>query len=103
MPNQKINSIELKANPQIYSHLTTVTGSLIFCSGQVAADAQGNLVPGDVGAHTRQCILNIETALKAAGATLSDLVKVNIFLKDMDDFNAVNKVYEEVGASRQLS
>ncbi|CAO1612603.1 unnamed protein product [Parajaminaea phylloscopi] len=96
MPTQKINSSELKAKPEIYSHVTTVTGTLIYCSGQVPADSQGQLVPGDVKAHTKQCILNIETALKAAGATLSDLVKVNIYLKDMGDFNAINEVYEQM-------
>lgn len=96
MPNQKINSSELKAKAEIYSHVTTVSGKLIFCSGQVPADASGQLVPGDVKAHTKQCIENIETALRAAGAGLKDLVKVNIFLKDMGDFNAVNEVYEKV-------
>lgn len=91
----KINAPGLPEKPSIYSHVT-VAGGFIYVSGQLPADATGKLISGDVQEHTRQCIRNIEKALKAAGASLNDLVKVNIFLKDMGDFNAINEVYEQV-------
>lgn len=95
MAAQKLNAPGLAEKPSIYSHVT-VAGGFIYLSGQLPADETGKIVPGDVQEHTRQCIRNMEKALKAAGAGLGNLVKVNIFLKNMDDFNAINEVYAEV-------
>lgn len=95
MSIEKRNAPGLKAMDNILSHVTTA-GSLVFCSGQLPADEKGQLIPGDIKAHTKQCILNLEKVLQAAGAGLQNLVKVNIFLRSMDDFAAMNEVYEQV-------
>lgn len=95
MSVDKQNAPDLRARSDIYSHTAKVPG-LIFCSGQVPMGADGKIVPGGIKEHAAQCISNIEKALKNAGSSLDHLVKVNIFLKSMDDFNAINEVYEKV-------
>lgn len=95
MATKKVNAPGLAEKKEIYSHVT-VAGGLIYVSGQVPADETGKIVPGDIKAHTKQCIQNIEKALKAVGVGLENLVKVNIFVKDMGDFNALNEVYSQV-------
>ncbi|KAM0746356.1 Endoribonuclease L-PSP [Meredithblackwellia eburnea MCA 4105] len=84
----------MKAVDHILVAATKVPG-LIFCSGQTPIDGSGKLVPGGIREHTLQCIKNLEKVLKHAGASLENVVKVNIFLKNMDDFAAVNEVYEK--------
>jgi 2-iminobutanoate/2-iminopropanoate deaminase len=72
------------------------TGCFIFTAGQIAIDhATGNIVEGGVAAETRQVLINIQNILKAAGATLEDVVKTTVFLRDMNDFAAMNAVYAE--------
>lgn len=69
-------------------------GELLFCSGQIPLDATGALVGGDdVAAQTRQCMDNLAAVLEAGGASFASAVKCTIFLEDMGDFAAVNKVY----------
>src|SRR5688572_29173257 len=72
-------------------------GGMIFCSGQVAlAPATGELVGGgDAAAEARQALANLRAVLKAAGAGPEQVVKTTIFLVDMGDFAAVNRVYAE--------
>ena len=72
------------------------TGCFIFTAGQIAIDpTTGNLVEGGVAAETRQVLLNVQNILKAAGASLEDVVKTTVFLRDMNDFAAMNAVYAE--------
>jgi 2-iminobutanoate/2-iminopropanoate deaminase len=79
-------------------------GDLLFVSGCVPVDGDGNLVPGDIVAQTRQVFANIGTVLAAAGASFADVVKVTVFLLDVDDREAVNGVRQEVfGAARPAS
>jgi len=62
-------------------------GNLVVISGQVAWDAQGNLVgKGDFAAQTRQVFENLKNMLASAGATFKDVVKLGIFLKNREDF-----------------
>ncbi|KAF8140292.1 Endoribonuclease L-PSP [Boletus edulis] len=91
---QKINSPERPQKP-IYSHAVKVTGGLIFLSGQVPVDKEGNPVPGDVQAHTKQCLSNLADVLKVANSSWDKVVKVNIYLKNMDDFDRVNETYTQ--------
>jgi 2-iminobutanoate/2-iminopropanoate deaminase len=71
-------------------------GALIFTSGQVPYDNQGNLVgKGDIKKQTEQTLLNIEAVLKAGGATLNDVLKVNIFMRDPSQFSEMNEVYKK--------
>lgn len=68
-------------------------GNLVFTSGQVPIDPEtGEIVEG-IEAQTRQVLENVEAVLEAAGCSRRDVVKVTIFLADMRDFGAMNKVY----------
>ncbi|MGA2079684.1 MAG: RidA family protein [Holophaga sp.] len=70
-------------------------GKFVFLSGQTPMDpATGILMAGDVGAQTAQCFKNLAAVLKAAGLSLDHVVKVNVFLTDMNDFETMNAVYE---------
>jgi 2-iminobutanoate/2-iminopropanoate deaminase len=72
-------------------------GPFVFVSGQVPRDpVTGNLVGNDVESQTRQCIANVERALKAAGAELSDVVSIIVYLADIDDWGKFNAAYKEL-------
>lgn len=76
-----------------YSHGIDASG-LIFCSGQTPIDpATGRLAEGGVGARTSQCFDNLFAVLDAAGLGPDDVVKVNVFLTDMADFEEMNAAY----------
>lgn len=71
-------------------------GDQLFLAGQGGLDpATGKLVPGGAPAEARQALDNLAAVAKAAGFELADAVEVQIFLADMDQFAAVNKVYAE--------
>lgn len=75
-----------------YSHAIQV-GNLLFVAGQVAVDRNGNLVgKGDSAAQTRQVMLNIQALLEAAGASFENVVKMNIYVTNMADREAMGKV-----------
>ena len=68
----------------------------VFASGQIALDpATGQLVTGDAGAQTRRVLQNLKAVLAAAGSGLDRVVKTTVYLKDMNDFAAMNAVYAE--------
>ncbi|KAJ3779190.1 Endoribonuclease L-PSP [Lentinula raphanica] len=77
------------------AHATKVPG-LIFLSGQTPVDKNGKLVDGGIKEHTTQCIKNLENVLRAAGSDWEKVVKVNVYLKDMDNFGLMNEVYEKL-------
>ncbi len=78
-----------------YSPAVTA-GGFVYVSGQGPTDpATGKKVEGGVGAETRQVLANIQTILEAAGASMADVVKCNVYLADRHDFAAMNEVYRE--------
>lgn len=78
-----------------YSHGIDADG-LIFLSGQTPVDpANGQVVPGGIAEQTSQCFKNLSAVLDAANITLDNVVKVNVFLTDMNDFAGMNAVYKE--------
>jgi 2-iminobutanoate/2-iminopropanoate deaminase len=88
------------------SHYTDAVraGELLFVSGCVPVDGEGRLVEGDVTAQTRQVLANVGAVLAAAGAGFADVVKVTVYLVDIDDRPAVNVVRREVfGPARPAS
>jgi 2-iminobutanoate/2-iminopropanoate deaminase len=93
--------------PEPVSHFVHVVraGRLVFVSGCVASDEQGRTVGGsDVGAQARQALANVKRCLTAAGATFADVCKVTVYLKHVQDREAVNTVRKEYfGASRPAS
>jgi 2-iminobutanoate/2-iminopropanoate deaminase len=76
-----------------YSQAVEVNG-FIFTSGQIAIDPSSNqLIEGNAAEQTKQVLENLKQVLSAAGASLDNVVKTTIFIKNMDDFGAVNEVY----------
>ena len=72
------------------------SGGLLFVSGQIPLDpATGRLVEGDVAAQTRRVLQSLDAVVRAAGATLGDVVKTTVYLADMNDFAAMNRAYAD--------
>jgi 2-iminobutanoate/2-iminopropanoate deaminase len=77
-----------------YNQAIAASGTMLFCSGQIAIDpATGNILDGDVEAQTKQVMVNLAAVLAEAGADWGNVVKTGVFLKDMNDFGAVNAIY----------
>ena len=95
MSKQCINAEGISPALGPYSHAVQ-TGNMLFLSGQGALAADGSgIVHGTIEEETHLTFSNIKAVLAAAGAELSDVVKALVFLDDMDNFKAVNKVYAE--------
>lgn len=74
-----------------------MTEDLVFCSGQIPIDpATGAVAGSTIEEQTRRAITNLSAVLEAAGASLSNVVKTTVFIKDMNDFAALNAVYAEM-------
>ena len=72
------------------------TRGLIYTAGQIGLDPKsGNLVPGGIAEETRQVMDNLRAVLEAGGSSLNRVLKATVFMKNMRDFPAMNKVYEE--------
>jgi len=72
------------------------TGTLVFTSGQLPIDpSTGKLLTGSIEDQTRRALLNVEAVLKDAGSDLSKVVKVTVFVKDMENFSKINEAYKE--------
>ena len=72
-----------------------VDGGFVFVSGQGPLDpATGEYLKGDIRSETRQVFENIMGILQAAGTSLESVVKVNVYLRDINDFAAMNEVYK---------
>lgn len=73
-----------------------IAGDFIYVAGQGPTDpATGKYVRDSIGAETRQVLKNIQAILEAAGATMADVVKCNVYLANRYDFGAMNEVYKE--------
>ena len=70
-------------------------GNLLFTSGQIPLRPDGTLNDGDITVQTTQVLANLKGVVEAAGATLNQVVKTTVFLKNLDDFAAMNNVYGE--------
>lgn len=70
--------------------------NLIFTSGQIPADpSSGEIVPGGVEPQARQALKNLKEVLNAAGASLNNVIKTTVFIKNMDDFALINGIYAQ--------
>lgn len=83
------------ARPVLPYSPVVVSEDLVYTAGQVAFDERGELVPGGVEDQTRRVLDNVERCLAAAGCTLADVVKTTVFLADLGDFEAFNRVYAD--------
>ncbi|KAE8766102.1 RidA family protein [Georgenia thermotolerans] len=68
-------------------------GTLVFISGMTARNAEGGVTGvGDVSAQTHQVCQNLQAAVEAAGGTLDDIVRVDVYVRNMEDFQAIHAV-----------
>ena len=71
-------------------------GNLVFTAGQIGIDPQAKkLVDGGIEAQTRQTLSNLKEILEAAGTSMANVVKVTVYLRDIQDFKAMNQIYAE--------
>lgn len=101
LPAQSEEKAPLPTSDLPFSQTVTV-GDLVFVSGQIGIDpATGKMAGGDIASQTRQALLNIERHLKAAGSDLTRIVKTTVFLKNIEDYPAMNEAYKQtLGVSR---
>jgi 2-iminobutanoate/2-iminopropanoate deaminase len=70
-------------------------GNLLFASGQIALHPETNeIVDGNIQKQTKQVLENIGAVLKAAGSNFQNILKTTVFLKDINDFGAMNEIYQ---------
>ncbi len=90
---KRVSTQEAPAAIGPYSQAVIVAGS-VYTSGQIAIDpATGEVVPGGISEQTDRVIRNLGEILAAATASLGSVFKTTVFLKDMNDFAAMNAVY----------
>ncbi|MFJ7700755.1 RidA family protein [Lysinibacillus fusiformis] len=70
-----------------------IVNDIFYSSGQIPLTATGELVEGDITVQTNQVFANVKAVLEAAGTSLENVVKTTVFMKDMNDFVAMNEVY----------
>lgn len=91
---KKIVFTPLAAQPVGPYSQAVVAGGFVFTSGQIPVDpASGQMVDGDIKAQAEAVLRNIKAVLEAAGSGLDRVVKVTVFLQDLNDFSAMNEVY----------
>ena len=79
-----------------YSQAIRANG-MIYCSGQIPINpATGTIKAKTIEEQTAQAITNLKNVLEKAGSSLAKVVKTTVFIKDMNDFAALNKVYAEL-------
>ncbi len=72
-----------------------IVGDLVFASGQIPVDPATGLIPSGVEAQAHQAFKNVAALLAAAGSDISKVVKTTVFIRNMDDFAAINAVYAQ--------
>lgn len=94
MPKQQITSDKLAAPSGHFSQATMVEakGRIVFISGMLARGKDGNIVGvGDPEAQTRQVCENLKAAVEAAGGTMADICRVDVFIRNMEHFEKIHK------------
>lgn len=93
----KPKSLEFQPRPSYPYSPGATGGGFIFTAGQVAWDESGEVTAiGDVAAQTRQTLKNVVSVLHEGGATVDDVLKCNVYLTDMRDFDAMNAEFARV-------
>jgi len=106
MTTNKREEYQPAGAPQPISHYCEAVrwGDLLFISGAVGVDANGKVVSDDVAGQTRQIFRNIKTILDAAGGSAADVLKVTVYLLDVNDRTKINPEREAFfGAARPAS
>ena len=95
MPKEQLTSEALQTPNGVFSQATTIeaTGRLVFVSGMTARRPDGGIAGvGDVREQTRQVCENVQAAVKAAGGTLDDVCRVDVYVRNMEDFAKIHEV-----------
>jgi len=98
MPKQQIRSDRLRQPSGVFSHATAIEarGRLVFISGMTARRADGSIAGiGDIEAQTRQVCENVKAAVEAAGGTMDDICRVDVYCRNMEHFEKIHKVRRE--------
>jgi 2-iminobutanoate/2-iminopropanoate deaminase len=98
MPRQPITSPALAQPSGHFSQgiVVEARGRLVFISGMVARRADGSIAGiGDIEAQTRQVCENLKAAAEAAGGTMDDICRVDVYIRNMEQFDAIHKVRRE--------
>jgi 2-iminobutanoate/2-iminopropanoate deaminase len=91
----KLTTLSTEAAPKAigpYSQAVSV-GHLLFTSGQIPLDLTGQVVAGGIREQTHQVFHNLQAVLAAAGIGFKQVVKVTVFIKDMNQFAEINEIY----------
>jgi len=92
-PRRTVDATGAPAALGPYSHANTA-GGILYTSGQIGLDPEtGELVGPDIASQTRRVMENLRAILEAGGSSLDSVVRVTVYLVDMDDFPAMNEVY----------
>ena len=83
------------ARPKAPYSPAVVDGDLVYTAGQVGFDEHGEVVAGGIEEQSRRALENVQACLRAAGAELTDVLKVNAYLADLGDFPGFNAAYSE--------
>ena len=79
-----------------YSQAIVAGGPMVFTAGQIpTVPATGEIVAGGIREQTKQVLENVKSVLEAGGSSLANVVKTTVFLKDMNEFAAMNEVYAQ--------
>jgi 2-iminobutanoate/2-iminopropanoate deaminase len=98
MPKKQIVSSKIRQPSGHFSQATAIAarGTLVFISGMTSRRADGTIAGiGDVEAQTRQVCENLKSAVEAAGGTLDDICRVDVYVRNMEHFDLIHKVRRE--------
>ena len=98
MAKEQISTDRLREPSGHFSQATTIeaSGKLVFISGMTARQPDGTIAGiGDIETQTRQVCENIKSAVEAAGGTLGDVCRVDVYVRNMEHFDAIHKVRRE--------
>lgn len=102
MPRQQVTSSKIGKPSGHFSHANIVeaSGRLLFISGMLAKGADGKIVGvGDIEAQTKQVCENLKAAVEEAGGTMDDICRVDVYVRNMEQFDAIHKVRREYFSS----
>ena len=94
MKKNKISTDKAPSAIGVYSQAIRA-GNLVFISGQIPLDPKSmQMIDGDINDHIKQVLTNIKSIVEESGGTMNDIVKINVYLKDLEHFQNVNSVME---------
>ena len=98
MPKREVSSAAIRKPSGVFSQATMVEakGRLVFISGMTARRADGSIAGiGNIAEQTRQVCENVKAAVEAAGGTLDDVCRVDVYVRNIEHFDKIHKVRRE--------